>query len=308
MSCHDVYSYGVISSSSFYRIRDAFPAPEGYAEIVDARHMVGGEAANSSIVLSRLGVGVRLDGSWLGADENGRRTKAFLTDSGIDTANLPLRAGIETVQEVVFAAKGTRTIFGTYGRMLDDKAWNEADERDISKARVVSLDPFFGPSAIRAAELAVRFGVPVVTVDCGFDDPLLPNASAVVIAESFIRENYRGQDLDDVFERYRAATDGLVITTFGDAPLRYARSAAAAKEFQPYAIDPVDTSGGGDAFRAGIVFGLLQDWSDDRMVEFAAALAAIVCTRSPGVLHAPAREEVADFMRSAGRAGGAPDA
>ena len=73
------------------------------------QHMTGGEAANSSIVLSRLGARVKLDGNWLGADGNGKRTKALLSEHQIDTSRLPLRKGYEGVQEVVFAAQGSRT-------------------------------------------------------------------------------------------------------------------------------------------------------------------------------------------------------
>jgi sugar/nucleoside kinase (ribokinase family) len=58
----------------------------------------------------------------------------------------------------------------------------------------------------------------------------------------------------------------------------------------------VDTTGGGDAFRAGIVYGFLKGWTDDRMVDFAAAVAAIICTRFPGVLNAPTYDEVSDFV------------
>jgi sugar/nucleoside kinase (ribokinase family) len=93
MKPYDVYSYGVVSSSTLYSIRGSFPEPEGYAEIDDVRHMTGGEAANSSIVLSRLGAKVKLDGNWLGGDERGRRTKALLSDYQIDTSRLPLRKG-----------------------------------------------------------------------------------------------------------------------------------------------------------------------------------------------------------------------
>ena len=73
MSAHDVYSFGMVSSSTLYRISGAFPAAEGYAEIDAKSYMTGGEATNSSIVLSRLGARVRLDGNWLGEDEAGRR-------------------------------------------------------------------------------------------------------------------------------------------------------------------------------------------------------------------------------------------
>jgi sugar/nucleoside kinase (ribokinase family) len=303
MKPHAVYAYGVVSSSTLYRLRNVFPSPEGYAEIEECRHMTGGEAANSSIVLSRLGLRVKLDGNWLGDDENGERTKALLSGYEIDTSRLPLREGHKGVQEVVFAAAGTRTIFGTYGRLLEQADWNMPQEIDITQAKVVCLDPFFAEPASRVAEIAFAAGIPVVTVDCKHDDPLLRHSSAVVVAESYIRENYPGHDLEELFKAYQAAAGGLSIFTFGDAPVWYARPSESIRFAEPFSIDPVDTAGGGDSFRAGIVYGFLKGWSDDKMIDFAAAIAAIVCTRFPGVLNAPTYDEVADFMRSATRIG-----
>ena len=277
MKPHAVYSYGVVSSSTLYRVRGAFPAAEGYAEIEDVHYMTGGEATNSSIVLSRLGVPVKLDGNWLGADKNGERTKALLSDHQIDTTRLALREGVNGVQEVVFAAENTRTVFGTYGHLLEEAAWNMPVGRDVTEARV--------------------------TVDCKFNDPLLRQVSAVVISESYIRENYADRDAEEVFRHYQAATGGLTIFTFGDATGWYARPGETARYFQPYAIDPVDTSGGGDAFRAGIVYGFLQGWDDVEMIDFASAIAAMVCTRFPGVMNAPTVDAVADFMSTTARTG-----
>ena len=296
MKPYDVYSYGVVSSSTLYGIRGAFPAPEGYAEIDDVRHMTGGEAANSSIVLSRLGARVKLDGNWLGADESGKRTKALLSDYQIDTSRLPLRKGYAGVQEVVFAAQGTRTVFGSYSRLLEDTAWNMPQESDITQAKVICLDPFFAQPAARVAEIAFHADIPVVTVDCQYDNPLLRHTSAVVIAESFIRDNYPKREPQDLFREYQAATIGLVIFTFGDAPVWYARPDETVRFFEPYSVDPVDTTGGGDSFRAGIVFGFLEGWDEDKTIDFAAAVAAITCTRYPGVLNAPTFDEVFDFM------------
>jgi len=301
MKPHAVYSYGVVSSSTLYSLRGSFPSPEGYAEIDDCRRMTGGEAANSSIVLSRLGVQVKLDGNWIGADEHGKHTKALLSDYRIDTSRLPLREGYTGVKEVVFAAAGTRTIFGTYGRLLEDADWNMPQEIDVTQAKVVCLDPFFALPASRVAEAACNSGIPVVTVDCSHDNPLLKHSSAVVVAESYISENYPDRDRKDLFREYQAATSGLTIFTFGDAPVWYARPGETVKYSLPYSIDPVDTSGGGDSFRAGIVYGFLKGWTDDEMIDFASAVAAIVCTRFPGVLNAPTYDEVAEFVHAAKR-------
>ena len=297
MSTYDVYSYGVVSSSTLYSTKGVFPDAEGYAEIDGIQYMVGGEAANSSIVLSRLGARVKLDGNWIGADAGGKRTKAILSDSQIDTSRLPLKEGYVGVQEVVFAAQATRTIFGTYDRLLDEASWNAPQEEDVLQAKVVCLDPFFKDASRRVAEISHHAGIPAVSVDCLYDDPLLKHLSAVVVSESYIRSEYRDRHVKDLFRDYQHATSGLVVFTFGDSPIWYARPGENATTFQPYAIDTVDTAGAGDSFRAGIVYGFLQGWDDRKTIEFAAAVAAMVCERSPGVLSAPSSDEVFDFMR-----------
>ncbi len=291
-----VYAYGVVSSSTLYRIRGAFPAPEGYAEIEDVSYMTGGEAANSSVVLARLGARVKLDGNWVGDDDNGRRTVGLLSEQGIDTSRLALRQNYQGVQEVVFAAGDTRTIFGTYGALQDNEEWNSPREEDITAAGVVCLDPFFTGPAARVAEVAAASEIPVVTVDCRYDSPLLGCASAVVVAESFIRENYADESLDELFRRYLAATAGLVIFTFGGRPAWYGREGGDVREMPPFDIAPVDTTGGGDSFRAGIVYAFLRGWDDERAVSFAAAVAALNCTRFPGVLNSPSLAEVEAFI------------
>lgn len=301
MTSHSVYSYGVVSSSTLYRIHGAFPAAQGYAEIEDVCYMTGGEAANSSIVLSRLGVPVKLDGNWLGDDHEGRRTRALLADYGVDTSRLTLKPGYQGVKEVVFTTGSTRTIFGTYGRLLEAAAWNLPEESDIIGSKVVCVDPFFEQPASQVAEFAFKADIPIVTVDCRCDHPILRYASAAVISESFLRENYGDRDATTLFDDYQAAIGGLTVFTFGDAPIWYARKGESIRYFRPYSIDAVDTTGGGDAFRAGIAYGFLNEWRDDKKIEFAAAVSAVVCTRSPGVLNAPTYNEVSDFMSTPGR-------
>ena len=119
----------------------------------------------------------------------------------------------------------------------------------------------------------------------------------MVIAETFVREHYPNHAVEDLIRQYQRHTSGLAILTSGDREIWYARPDGPAKSVQPYPIKPVDTSGAGDSFRAGIVVGFLNGWDDKRMIEFAAAVAALVCMRFPGVLNSPSLDEVLDFMR-----------
>ncbi len=294
----DVYSYGVVASSTLYCTNDPFPGPDGYAEIGAAQYMTGGEAANSSLVLSRLGARVKLDGNWIGSDDAGRRTKALLERYHIDTSRLPLTEGYTGVHEVIIAAPGTRTIFGAYGELLQREDWNMPVADDIRQAKVINLDPFFAEASIQVAEIATAAGKPVITVDCLLDDPVLGCASAVVISESYIRWKYPERQPDELFQDYVQATDGLVVFTFGENDLWFGRRDEDVKMVPAFSVDAIDTTGAGDAFRSGVVFGHLKGWDDKRTVTFAAAVAAIVCTRVPGTLNAPSYDEVVGFLRS----------
>jgi sulfofructose kinase len=44
-----------------------------------------------------------------------------------------------------------------------------------------------------------------------------------------------------------------------------------------YVIEPVDTTGAGDIFHAGFIYGLLQGWPMQKQLEFACAAAALNC-------------------------------
>ena len=63
----EVYLYGMISPSTVYLLDEgfAFPQPNQYAEIKQSLPSVGGEAVNSAIMLSKLGVKTKLDGIWI---------------------------------------------------------------------------------------------------------------------------------------------------------------------------------------------------------------------------------------------------
>jgi len=45
-----------------------------------------------------------------------------------------------------------------------------------------------------------------------------------------------------------------------------------------YQVNVVDTTGAGDIFHAGFIFGFVQGWPTQRQLEFACAAAALNCT------------------------------
>jgi sugar/nucleoside kinase (ribokinase family) len=97
MKYYDVYAYGVIASSELHLLSVPFPSPDGYAEIAETHFMTGGEALNSAIVLSRLGLSVQLDGNWIGDTPAGESLLAIIRGYGIDTQRLRIEKGFSGV-------------------------------------------------------------------------------------------------------------------------------------------------------------------------------------------------------------------
>lgn len=296
MKNHDVYSYGVISASTLYLLKDKFPARSGYAEIVTKYKNVGGEAANTSIVLSRLGLTVKLDGNWINPDDDGDFLQDVFSKNSVDISRISFRR-CQGPKEMLVVDSDSRTIFGTYAQLLQEKSWNFPERIDVQNAKVVCLDPFFDDASLQAANYAKGLNKPIVTVDCKYDDPILLASDIAIISEEYIGRTYPHHSISSVTQEYKASSSGTVIFTFGHKEIIFGSRNEGLRRFTPYEIHPVDTAGAGDSFRAGIIFGLLKKWPIGKSIEFASALAAIVCQSFPGVLNSPSYDEVLSFLK-----------
>ena len=63
-----------------------------------------------------------------------------------------------------------------------------------------------------------------------------------------------------------------------------------------FSVEAYDTTGAGDVFHGGFIYGLLQGWSPERSVRFANAAAALSCRKLSGRGGIPARVEVESFL------------
>jgi sugar/nucleoside kinase (ribokinase family) len=293
----EVYAYGMISSSTLHILKQPFPAPDGYAELDRTYRMTGGEACNSAIVLSRLGVKVLLDGVWLGDTPDGQWLLETLNSFGIHTSPLRNKPGYDGVSEIVISDEHSRTIFGNYIRLLStSRLWNIPHKEHLASAKLACIDPFFEAESRLAGIFAIELGIPYITIDCPPDGDLAQNAAALIISGEYRDFNYPQADLPGLFEQYQAQVKGLLIFTCGSQEVLFCRPGQEIQHFPAYQVKAIDTAGAGDAFRSGVVYGLLRGWSDLETIRYASALAAIICTRFPGVLDSPTHKEVLEFI------------
>ncbi|HLP00480.1 MAG TPA: PfkB family carbohydrate kinase [Opitutaceae bacterium] len=310
---NDVYCFGHVSTGVILRLKDRFPAPDGYGEVVQTLENHSGEATGSALVLARLGASVALEGNWIGDTPQCRRTPEFLASRGIDCSGLVVKPGYPGVTEIVVSDGETRTVFGRYCDLLfTTRQWENPNADRIAAARAVCVDPAFGETTLFVARTAKALGKPLVTCDARADSELARLADVIAVSGEMIAREYP-QAVQDaaarerLFAEYVERCAGLVVFTAGSRPLWYARGrnapAVAGRaapgercELAPFPVEVVDSAGAGDSFRGGLIYGLLRGWSDEHTVRFACAVAALICTTAPGCVNPPTLEQVRAFL------------
>jgi sugar/nucleoside kinase (ribokinase family) len=118
-----------------------------------------------------------------------------------------------------------------------------------------------------------------------------------VISREYVDREHSEKDVRTLYREYITNCGGLVIFTFGNEEILYGRKGESQKIIKPFKVKAIDTLGAGDTFRAGVTYGVFKGWDDDKTVEFASALAAIVCTTFPSVTQSPTFAKVKKFIK-----------
>lgn len=272
-----VYGIGQCCLDYLGRI-EAFPHPDEKCEFRDLRIDGGGPVATALVALSRWGISTAICGV-VGDDGFGAMIVRSLADEGVDAEGLAVREGSESQFAFIVAepGHGRRTVFWRRptGAPL---APSEIDLEAIRNTRVFLTDGLYADASIAGALAARGAGIPVV-VDAGSlrrGTSELIEISDYFIASSVFAAAYApGRSLRDVCVELQDRGPGVVCVTRG-ADGYIARVRGRIIERPAVRIDAVDTTGCGDLFHAGCIFGLLQGWDASESLEYAAWAAAMV--------------------------------
>lgn len=264
---------------------DAYPPPDVKCECSEMVIQGGGPVATALVALSRWGVSCRFTGV-IGDDLFGSMIRDSLVKEGVDTGGLLVRKGAQSQFAFITAEptkKGRRTIFWRRPTGNPPGA-EEIDYESLERARVFHTDGLFVEASLAASEAARRANIPVV-VDAGslregmldlarMSDCFLasePFAMALVGQEGPVKACYRLADLGP----------RVVGVTLG--PRGYVALAEGKIIKQPvYSVEAFDTTGCGDVFHAGFIYGLLRKWQPVQCLDFAAWAASRVALKLGG--------------------------
>ena len=273
---------------------EAYPPPDAKCEFSDLVVQGGGPAATALVALARWGLSCAFAGI-IGDDLFGSMVKAFLDKEGIDTGGILVRKASESQFAFIVAepGMGRRTIFWRRptGPPLKPE---ELDFNIIRQARVVLTDGLFLEASIAACKAAKDAGVPVVvdagTLREGILD-LVPLSDYFVVSENFAK-SLVGDNMP-LDACYKLAESGPRVTgvTLGDRGY-VALAEGQVVERPAYPVEAVDTTGCGDAFHAGICYGVVKGWDVKKSLDLGAWAAAMVSLKLGGRAGIPSLKEL----------------
>ncbi len=277
-------------------------APGGAAAETKLRinaHFVscGGQVATMLATCAALGLTTRFLGP-AGNDANGRRVLEDLALRKVDLSDVMIReADNQFAVVLVDQSTGERTVLWHRDPrlLLGDAPIDPA----ILQGRVLHVDDVDEEASIRVARIAAQNGV---TVTSDLDrmterTPELVKSVTVPIFAEHLPPLLTGErDPERALRKLRKVHAGLLCVTLGTNGAM-ALDGDRIIHSPAFAVNAVDTTGSGDVFRAGFVFGTLAGWSTEEVLRFSNAAAAVSVTRLGAMAGAPCLSEVEALLQ-----------
>jgi ribokinase len=274
---------------------DGLPEAGGSAQVHERQELLGGKGANQAVACRQLGARAHLVGV-VGADRHGEEVLAQAAGDGIGVGGVVRRPGTPTALLVdVVGPRGTRRLLEDVDPGVLLGAADVRASRDLLRsadAVLVQLQQP-GPAVTAALEAASAGGALTVADGAPADEQVRRRVlrhAAVVRADVAETEALAGWAPRDVPETVRAARSLLA-----EGPRVVALAAPGEADVVAWpeghvvlphlGTDPVDPTGGGDAFVAALTVGLLRGEDPGTAAWWAAAAAAQVVGTAGGRPH-----------------------
>jgi sulfofructose kinase len=262
----------------------SFPSPGSKVEYRDPKILPGGQVATTVIACQQWGLSTRYVGK-LGDDDAARLHRAAFAAVGVETQLISVPEAASPQSLILVDSGGERTIFGR----LDERLFLQPGDLNrewIVNARALHVDGHDTAAATLAASWAREAGIPVVAdldeLYSGVED-LLSLVDYQIVSRDFPTRLMAEPDLKTALKKmHRRYGARLAAATLGEKGVlawdgdRFHLSRA-------YCVPVADTTGAGDIFHAGFIYGLVrsweptQKWSLQRQLDFACSAAALNC-------------------------------
>jgi sulfofructose kinase len=278
-----------------------YPAFDTKIRFLEHQQGAGGQTATAMVALQRLGLKTAYAGRF-GSDPEGQFGLDSLRSESIDLEFAEVIEGArnQIAFIIIDARNGERTIIWDRDERLTYRA-DEAPVALASRGRVLHLDAHDPPACARMAQAARSEGTIISTdIDNIYDGlpELLPLIDVLIASREFPHRLTGISDerasLVELKARYGCGIVGMTLGARG--AIIYCEGQFI--ESPAYEVPGAcrDTTGAGDAFHGGFLYGLLSSEDVETSLKLANATAALKCRSLGARTSLPRQDELAEFL------------
>ncbi len=260
----DVIGVGALNLDRLYRVKKIARGGEE-VPVTSLKESPGGSAANTIVALARLGVRVGFVGK-IGRDREGEFILRDLKKEGVNIKGIAKSKGRTGIILGFVDSSGERAMYA-YPGVNDELRINESNLGYAKQAKFLHLSSFVGERSYQAQkELLEKLSNVKISFSPGmlYATKRLEELKQIIEKSSVIFLNEEEIELITGNKYKRGATmlrelgAKLIAVTLADRGC-FVSSSNESHEIEAYPAGVVDTTGAGDAFAAGFLYGLLQE-------------------------------------------------
>ncbi len=273
----DLVGVGLNATDTLIALAD-YPERGSKVEYRSVNVLPGGQVATAVVACQRWGMSTRYVGI-LGDDSAATLHKEAFARAGVETEIITVTGGASPQSLILVDGGGERTVLCRRDERVTLKPAH-LDRQWIVNAQALHVDGYDTEAAAVAAGWARAAGIPVIAdldeVYAGLDR-LLENVDYLIVSRDIPSRLTGEPDLEMALRlMQRRYGCRLTAATLGhDGVLAW--DGKHAHHAPAYRVSVVDTTGAGDIFHAGFIYGLLQDWPLEQQLDFGCAAAAMNC-------------------------------
>ncbi len=256
--------FGALNLDKIFSV-DKIPGADEEGFVRDVRVYPGGSAANTIVGLARLNVRTAYIGK-VGGDDEGRILLSDFEKEGVDTGLIVRSEGRSGSAMIFVDDAGNRAILVDPG-VNDTLRYEEIDVETAKKYGLVHLTSFICKNGIDSLNSQkkiveeieyVSFDPGMPYAERGLEDmkKILKNTTIFLPSRQEI-EILFGLDYMSAAEECIAMGVEVVAVKLGSKGC-WVKSSKGEVEVKPFSVKVVDTTGAGDAFNAGFIYGFLR--------------------------------------------------
>jgi len=280
---------------------DKFPAAGSKVQASEFLITSGGQAGNAAVAIARLGGKCTYIGALGDRDDDVANTivKTFAGENIDVSRALRVPGARSSASLILIDASGEKMIATRRDSGLSQARPDDPDAA-VAEVDAVMLDNRYSNISLPICLAAKARGIPrVLDFDKPTppDDPLFQACTHVICSADAIRESTGSKELPAALAKLGESYKGFLAVTDGPDGI-YWRDGNDIRHMPAFKVAAVDTLGAGDTFHGAFTFRLVETGDVVEAMRFAAAAAAIKCTRFGGLMGAATRAEVDAFLKA----------